>query len=77
MSAARSRSIVPGLADTKVRNACRPTWMATYEQAKRSPLDPNASGMATAISSVASMIAISSRRTTGESGSSSFVTHVV
>ena len=77
MSAARSRSIVPALADTKVRNACLPTWMATYEQAKSSPREPNASGMATAMSRVASMIPINSRRTTGESGSSSFVTHVV
>ena len=49
MSAARLRSIVPARADAKVRNACLPTWMATYEQAKSSPFDPNASGMATAI----------------------------
>ncbi len=73
----RFRSIVPGRAEAKVKNACRPTWMATYEQAKRSPFDPNASGIATAISSVASMIPISSSRTMDESGSSSFVTQVV
>jgi hypothetical protein len=76
-SAARSRSIVPDLADANVRKALRPTWMTTYEAANSRPFDPNASGMATAITSVASMIPSSSRRTTGESGSSSFVTHVV
>ena len=36
---------------------CRPTWIATYEPAKRSARSPNASGIATAISRLASIIA--------------------
>ena len=77
MRAARSRSIVPWSAAAKVRKTWRPTWMATYDPAKSSPRSPKASGIATAISRLASMIPISSSRTAVKSGSSSFVTHVV
>jgi hypothetical protein len=74
---ARKRSIVPAAAVAKVRNVCRPTWMATYDEANSSPWSPNASGIATAISRLASISAISTPRTTLESGSSSLVTQVV
>ena len=69
--------MVPASAAAKVRNRWRPTWIATYEPANSSARSPNASGIATAISRLASMIPISSTRTAIDSGSSSFVTHVV
>ena len=50
---ARSRSIVPRSATTKVRNRCRPTWIATYEPAKSSARPSKASGIATASSEAA------------------------
>ncbi len=77
MRPARARSALRAPAATKVRNRCRPTWIATYDPANSSARSPNASGIATAISRLASISAISSSRTTGESGSSSFVTQVV
>ena len=77
MRPARWRSIVPRSAAANVRNEWRPTWIATYEATNSSALSPNASGIAIAIKRLASINAISSRRTTIDSGSSSFVTHVV
>ena len=77
MRPARTRSLVPGPAATKVRNRWRPTWIATYEPANSSALSPNASGMAIAIKRLASIRPIRTRRTPIDSGLSSFVTQVV
>ena len=77
MWVAGARSGEPRPATTKARKAVLPTWIATYAPAKSRARLPNASGMATAITRLANMIASTSRRTTIESGSSMFVTHVV
>ena len=77
MRPARSRSSVPGPAAAKVRNVWRPSWIARYAPMNSPALSPKASGIAAAIIRLASMIAIISSRTTGDSGSSSFVTQVV
>ena len=74
---ARTRSFVSASAATKVRNRWRPTWIVTYAPANSSALSPNASGIAIAISRLASISPISSRRTAIDPGSSSFVTQVV
>ena len=74
---ARARSGVPGPAAPNARNVWRPTWIVTYAPAKSSARSPNASGIAIAMTRLASITPISTSRTTNESGSSSFVTHVV
>ncbi len=71
------RSRDPAGAATKVRKAVRPTWMATYPPANSSARSPKASGIATAITRLASITAINTSRTTGDTGSSSLVAHVV
>ena len=77
MRPARSRSNEPRSAATNVRNVWRPTWITTYEPANSSAFAPKACGIAIAMSMLTSISAISSSRTTIESGSSSFVTHAV
>ena len=70
------RSSPCGPADHTTK-ALRTTWRATYAPANSSARSPNASGMATAMSSPASMTTISTSRTATASGSNQFVIHVV
>jgi hypothetical protein len=76
MRANDARSPEPGGLTTTM-NALRITWTATYPPANSSARSPNASGIAMAMSRLAAIIAISSRRTGPESGSSQFVIRVV
>ena len=66
----------PRRRESQEQRAYPPGWRRTSRR-RGAPANRTRPGMATAITSVASMIPISSRRTTGESGLSSFVTHVV
>jgi len=56
-------------------NAARPTWIVTKAKANISPRSPKAFGIATDITSLASITPTSIRRTGNRSGSNQLVTH--
>ena len=76
MRPARARRSCPR-PPRQTMNALRTTCIATYAPANSSARSPKASGIATAISRLASITASKSSRTTATSGSNQFVIQVV